>query len=55
MESLRGAAARLAPSMPPVRVVILPGNGAGNVFAANWYGWLQQRLHKPPAITAVLR
>lgn len=41
--------------MKPVRVVILPGNGAGNVFHANWYGWLQQRLHKPPAITCVLR
>ncbi|KAI8469047.1 MAG: putative hydrolase rbbp9 [Monoraphidium minutum] len=41
--------------MKPVRVVIVPGNGPGSVFQANFYGWLQQRLHKPPAITCVLR
>lgn len=38
-----------------VRVVIVPGNGSGSVHAANWYGWLQRRLHKPPAVTCVLR
>ncbi len=32
-----------------VRVAIIPGNGAGNVQAANWYGWLQRKLHQPPA------
>jgi predicted alpha/beta hydrolase family esterase len=37
------------------RVVILPGNGAGNVWRCNWYGWLHQQLHKPPAVTAALR
>lgn len=41
--------------MKPVHVVILPGNGAGNVYHCNWYGWLQQRLHKPPAVTCTLR
>jgi hypothetical protein len=24
--------------MAPVRVVILPGNGSGSVYNANWYG-----------------
>lgn len=30
--------------MEEVKVVIVPGNGAGNVEAANWYGWLHYKL-----------
>merc|ERR1711962_520595 len=28
------------------KVVIIPGNGAGNVFRANWYGWLHKKLNR---------
>lgn len=39
-----------------VRVAIIPGNGSGSsVHNANFYGWLHRRLHKPPAVTCVLR
>jgi len=27
-----------------VRFVIIPGNGAGDVYRANWYGWLAKKL-----------
>jgi hypothetical protein len=36
------------------RVVLVPGNGAGNVHTSNWYGWLYQKLKQNPAVTAVL-
>ena len=26
------------------RVVIVPGNGGGDVEHANWYGWLKKKL-----------
>ena len=26
------------------RVVIVPGNGGGDVEHANWYGWLREKL-----------
>ena len=26
------------------RVVIVPGNGGGDVEHANWYGWLRNKL-----------
>ena len=26
------------------RVVIVPGNGGGDVERANWYGWLKNKL-----------
>eukprot|EP00882_Tetradesmus_deserticola_P007770 GHRQ01008180.1.p2 GENE.GHRQ01008180.1~~GHRQ01008180.1.p2 ORF type:complete len:188 (+),score=108.91 GHRQ01008180.1:213-776(+) len=39
----------------PVRVVIVPGNGAGNVQQCNFYGWLQRKLHCPPAVVCALR
>jgi hypothetical protein len=28
------------------RVVIVPGNGAGHVTRANWYGWMQRETAK---------
>lgn len=28
-----------------VHIVIIPGNGAGDVIAANWYGWAQRKLN----------
>ena len=28
-----------------VRIVIVPGNGAGNVERCNWYGWLKNQLN----------
>jgi hypothetical protein len=39
----------------PVRVAIVPGNGCTPVQRANWYGWLQKQLHRPPDVEAVLR
>ncbi|GAQ84312.1 hypothetical protein KFL_001840110 [Klebsormidium nitens] len=37
--------------MAAVPVIIVPGNGGGNVRNANWYGWLEEQLkkhgHKP--------
>lgn len=41
--------------MQSVRVVIVPGNGAGSVHNANFYGWLHQKLNQPPAVVSVLR
>lgn len=37
-----------------VRVAIVPGNGAGNVHTANWYGWLYKKLKQRAGVTAVL-
>ena len=36
------------------KVVILPGNGAGNVFRANWYGWLHKKVDRLEGITCRL-
>jgi predicted alpha/beta hydrolase family esterase len=41
--------------MRPVNIAIVPGNGAGNVVNANWYGWLQRSLHNPPSVTCQLK
>ncbi|KAJ7373120.1 Putative hydrolase rbbp9 [Desmophyllum pertusum] len=30
--------------MAKVRVVIVPGNGGGDVERSNWYGWLRKKL-----------
>ena len=30
----------------PRRIVIVPGNGAGDVHHANWYGWAYKTLNK---------
>ncbi|XP_025082425.1 putative hydrolase RBBP9 isoform X2 [Pomacea canaliculata] len=40
--------------MEEVKVVIVPGNGAGNVEAANWYGWLHYKL-KENNVKSILR
>ena len=32
------------PKMSQKRVVIVPGNGDGDVEQSNWYGWLQNKL-----------
>jgi Serine hydrolase len=47
--------ASMAAPTTHVRVAIIPGNGDGDVRYSNWYGWLQQALHKPPAVECVLR
>ncbi|XP_013381212.1 putative hydrolase RBBP9 [Lingula anatina] len=39
--------------MPP-RVVIIPGNGAGDVYHANWYGWLHNKLNTKENIPCAL-
>ena len=41
-------------ALSSVRVVIVPGNGAGNVHTANWYGWLFKKLQRKQGVTAVL-
>lgn len=38
-----------------VHIVIIPGNGAGDVMAANWYGWAKKNLEKIPGVTCDLR
>ena len=32
--------------MSKVRIVIVPGNGGGNVERSNWYGWLRDKLRE---------
>lgn len=44
-----------APLQQAVRVAIVPGNGAGNVHAANFYSWLFKKLNNRPGVTAVLQ
>ena len=39
----------------PLQVVILPGNGAGDVYHANWYGWAFKKLNKDNRIDCKLR
>jgi len=36
------------------RLVIVPGNGGGDVTQANWYGWAQRSLTDLPGIEEVL-
>ena len=36
------------------KVAIIPGNGAGDVYKANWYGWLHSKLNVNPNITCLL-
>lgn len=31
---------------PRMKVAIIPGNGAGDVFHANWYGWAHKQINK---------
>lgn len=42
-------------ALQSVRVVIVPGNGAGNVHTSNWYGWLYKKLQQRPGVTAILQ
>ncbi|KAK7092513.1 hypothetical protein V1264_008249 [Littorina saxatilis] len=37
-----------------VKVVIAPGNGAGDVRRCNWYGWLEEKLTKA-GVKCILR
>ena len=32
--------------MSNVRIVIVPGNGGGDVDRSNWYGWLKDKLRE---------
>lgn len=32
--------------MSKVRIVIVPGNGGGDVERSNWYGWLRDKLRE---------
>ena len=36
------------------KVVIVPGNGSGDVFHANWYGWLHKKLNRLEGVTCNL-
>ena len=35
---------KILAQMSKVRVVIVPGNGGGDVERGNWYGWLRNKL-----------
>ena len=37
------------------KVAIIPGNGGGDVFHANWYGWLYKKLNQVSGIACDLR
>ncbi|XP_065647429.1 serine hydrolase RBBP9 isoform X2 [Hydra vulgaris] len=37
------------------KAVIIPGNGAGDVFYSNWYGWLNKKLNSIYEFTCMLR
>lgn len=37
------------------KIAIIPGNGAGDVFRANWYGWLHKKLNQLPTVSCDLR
>ncbi|KAG8549557.1 hypothetical protein GDO81_020822 [Engystomops pustulosus] len=39
----------------PVKAVIVPGNGGGNVESCIWYGWTKKRLDKIPNFKCLLR
>ncbi|XP_028676577.1 serine hydrolase RBBP9 [Erpetoichthys calabaricus] len=36
------------------KVVIIPGNGAGNVEYCNWYGWTKKKLNKMKGLECLL-
>ena len=38
-----------------MHIIILPGNGAGDVFSANWYGWLYKKLNEIDNISCDLQ
>ena len=37
------------------RVVIVPGNGAGDVEHCNWYGWLREKISQLNDVKCILR
>ncbi|KAM4772529.1 serine hydrolase RBBP9 [Rhinophrynus dorsalis] len=39
----------------PVKAVIVPGNGGGNVESCMWYGWTKARLNKLPHFHCLLQ
>ncbi|XP_026786535.3 serine hydrolase RBBP9 [Pangasianodon hypophthalmus] len=41
--------------MPVRKVVIVPGNGAGDVEHSNWYGWLNKHINQIPGVCSELR
>nr|AAI24590.1 Si:ch211-258l4.7 [Danio rerio] len=41
--------------MPLKRVVIVPGNGAGDVERSNWYGWANKRINEIPDLSCALK
>ncbi|KAJ3614162.1 hypothetical protein NHX12_017738 [Muraenolepis orangiensis] len=41
--------------MPFKKVVILPGNGSGDVERSNWYGWARKQINKIPDVTCILK
>ncbi|XP_044146613.1 serine hydrolase RBBP9 [Bufo gargarizans] len=44
-----------AAGVSPVKAVIVPGNGGGNVESCIWYGWTKKRLDKIPNFKCLLR
>jgi predicted alpha/beta hydrolase family esterase len=38
-----------------MKVAIIPGNGAGDVFHANWYGWAHKQINKLENVECDLR
>lgn len=36
-------------------VVIVPGNGSGDIFRANWYGWLFEKLNSISGVTCNMK
>ena len=41
--------------LPVKKVVIVPGNGAGDVTRCNWYPWVNKRLNEVSGVSSVLR
>ena len=39
----------------PVKAVIIPGNGTGDVSRSNWYGWANRKLDELPEFKSTLR
>jgi len=39
----------------PVKAVIIPGNGMGDVSRSNWYGWANRKLNELPEFKSTLR
>ena len=46
--------AQASASSAPLKAVIVPGNGGGDVFRANWYGWAHKQISKKCGIVCEL-